>query len=224
MIGDRIDFRNRLIAVLPGSWFPDVAPIRDAVLDGLAGAWVTVYMMLQYVISQARISSASDIWLDLIAWDFFGWRLKRRSNESDDTLRGRIMFGLFCERATRLAVASALQSLTGNIASIFEPARTTDTGGYASLDGQGGGVGYGAAGGWGSLNLPFQCFVTAYRSADAGIGQVAGWGCAAGGYRVGSLEYASSDMVEAQVTDAEICFAVAGVLPIGTVVWIKINN
>src|ERR1700678_4320225 len=105
MTGDQSDFRNRLIAVMPGSWFPDSTPILDALLGGLAAAWSPIYNMLQYVKSQARISSASDVWLDLVAWDFFGRRLKRRPSESDDRLRDRIMLEMFRERATRFGLA-----------------------------------------------------------------------------------------------------------------------
>ena len=224
MTGDQADVRNRLTAVLPRGWFPDSTPILDAMLEGLATAWAAVYCMLLYVRAQTRIHTASDTWLDLIAWDFFGRCLRRRPNESDDTLRNRLMLGMFSERATRSAIASAIQILTGRAASIFEPACTTDTGGYASLRGQGGGIAYGAAGGWGSLKLPFQCFITAYRPVDAGIGQVAGWGSVAGGYGIGCLEYASLDIVQAQVTDAEMYSAVAQVLPIGTIGWVKVDG
>jgi hypothetical protein len=222
MTGDQTDFQNRLMAVLPGSWFPDTTPILNALLRGLAGAWSPIYTMLQYVRSQARISSASDTWLDVVAWDYFGRRLKRRPSESDQGLRDRIMLEMFRERATRLGLRSVLQDLTGRSPIIFEPARSTDTGGYASLDGQGGGIAYCAAGGWGNLNLPFQCFITAYRPVGTGIGLVAGWGCADGGYGVGSVEYASLDMVSTQVTDADICYATTAVLPIGTIGWIQI--
>jgi hypothetical protein len=224
MTGDQSDFQNRLRAVLPACWFPDTTPILDTLLGGLGSAWALIYTLLQYVTSQTRITSATDIWIDLVAWDFFGWRLKRRATESDDALRRRIMLEMFRERATRFAVESALRDLTGRAPIIFEPARTSDTGGYTSREGQGGGIAYNAAGGWGNLSLPFQCFVTAYRPADAGIGLVAGWGCLAGGYGVGSIEYASLDMIVAQVTDTDIYSAVTGVLPAATIGWTKIAD
>jgi hypothetical protein len=222
MIGDQTDFQNRLRTVLPASWFPDYTPVLDTLLSGLGTAWVLIYTMLQYVTSQTRITSASDIWLDLIAWDFFGRRLRRRSSEGDDALRSRIMLEMFRERATRLAVESVLQDLTGRSPIIFEPARTSDTGGYASLGGKGGGVAYNSAGGWGNLGLPFQCFVTAYRPNAGGIGQVTGWGDCAAGYGVGAIEYASLGMVQAQVTDADIYSAIMGVLPVATIAWTNI--
>jgi hypothetical protein len=134
------------------------------------------------------------------------------------------MLEMFRERATRLAVESVLQNLTGRVPVIFESARTTDTGGYTSFAGQGGGIAYNAAGGWGNLNLPFQCFVTAYRPNEGGIGQVTGWGDFAGGYGVGAIEYASLAMVQSQVTDADIYSAIMGVLPAATIAWTNITD
>jgi len=222
MIGDQSDFQNRLRAVLPQSWFPDDVPILYSLLGGLGAVWSVIYTLLQYVSSQARIASASDIWLDLITWDFFGYRLRRRSSESDNALRRRIMLEMFRERATRFAVESVLQDLTGRAPIIFEPARTSDTGGYASFTGQGGGIAYNSVGGWGNLSLPFQCFVIAYRPIDGGIGQVSGWGRFAGGYGVGAIEYGSLDMIQAQVTDADIYCAVREILPVATIGWTQI--
>ena len=188
MIGDQGDFQNRLNAVLPTGWFPDNSPILDALLGGLGAAWSLIYDMLQYVKSQARIASASGIWLDIIAWDFFGYQLERWPVESDDGLRRRIMLEMFRVRATRSAVATVLHDLTGRDPALFEPARTTDTGGYTSSNGLGGGLSYNTAGGWGNLSLPFQFFVTAYRPNSGGIAQVSGWGGYAGGYGVGAVE------------------------------------
>jgi hypothetical protein len=46
----------------------------------------------------------------------------------------------------------------------------------------------------------------------------------AGGYGCGAIEYASLDMVQGQVTDADIYAAVADVLPVAAVGWTKITN
>ncbi len=100
---------------------------------------------------------------------------------------------------------------------IFEPMLATDTGGYTV-----GGVGYGAGGGWASMALPFQCFVTAYRPSGSGIVQVGGWGSPAGAYGTGALEYASLTMVQGQVTDTDINQAIYGVLPVAAVAWTRI--
>lgn len=207
MVGTTQDMLARLKAVLPAGWFPDTTPVLDGVLSGLAAAWSFLYGQLSYVARQTRVSTATDMWLDLAAQDFFGLRLQRRNAEQDDAFRLRIQQELKRERGTRAAVVAALADLTGRVPLVFEPARTTDTGGWGTA------LGYGAAGGWGSLALPFQCFVTAYRPHAGGIANVAGYGTG------GPIQYASLSMVQGQVTDADIYGAVAGVLPTATIAW-----
>src|ERR1700759_724547 len=86
MIGDQQDMAARLRTVLPTHWFPDVAPVLDGLLNGLATGWSSIYNLRQYVKAQTRIGTASDIWLDIVALDFFGSRVARRVNQSDDSL------------------------------------------------------------------------------------------------------------------------------------------
>jgi hypothetical protein len=222
--GDEGDILARLKAVLPARWFPDSAPILDGLLTGLSSGWSWVYQQLQYVRAQTRIASATDIWLDIIAQDYFGPRLVRRTGQGDPAFRSTIQHELFRERATRNAVVSLLHDLTGRPPLVFEPARTADTGGYTSSTGGGGGIAYGSAGGWGSLALPFQCFITAYRPLGGGIAMVSGWCCAGGAYGQGAIEYASLAMVRAQVTDQDIYNAVSDVLPIASIGWTKIAD
>lgn len=164
------------------------------------------------------------MWLDIIGRDFFGLSLSRRPDEGDASYRRRIQLELFRERGTRAAVTSVLSDLTGRSPVIFEPARTTDTGGYGSAVAAATGLSYGVAGGWGSLQLPFQSFVMAYRPAGPGIALVSGWGQGAGGYGIGNIEYGNLDMIEGQVTDADIMAAVASVLPIASTVWVAISK
>lgn len=215
---------GRLRAVLPTGWFPDTAPTLSGLLGGLASGWAWVYDQWQYVKTQTRIASATDIWLDVIALDFFGAALSRPSGQSDDVFRASITREMFRQRGTRGAVISALQDLTGRVPAVFEPARTADTGGYGSLPSESNGFAYGVAGGWGSLNLPFQCFVTAYRPVGSGIATIFGWGSCVGGYGQGIIEYASLDMVQGQVTDSQIYAAVADVLPAATIAWTSITD
>jgi len=216
--GSPDDMLARLKAVLPLHWFPDATPVLDGLLAGLASAWSWLYGLLAYVRAQTRIATATDVFLDIIAQDFFGGRLARRTGQSDTAFRQRIRIELLRERGTRAAIVSVLTDLTGRAPTIFEPARTTDTGGYGVA------VAYGAAGRWGSLLLPFQCFVTAYRPTGAGIAEVAGYGAVTGGYGAGAIEYADLAMVQGQVTDSDIYQAVAGVLPVATIAWTTITG
>lgn len=225
MTGDKADFVQRLKGVLPSRWFPDSAPVLDGLLSGLASGWSWLYGLLDTVRQQARISTANGIFLDMIAADFLESRLVRRSAQTDADFRVVITRELVRERGTRAAVVSSVRDLTGCMPAIFEPARSSDTGGYGGCGITAGtGLAYGMAGGYGSLALPFQCFVTAYRPPGAGISNVGGWRSGAGGYGRGAIEYASLSMIAGQVTDAEIFASIAAVLPANVVAWTRISN
>jgi hypothetical protein len=75
MTGDQQDMLSRLRTVLPMRWFPDDAPILTGLLSGLASAWSWAHDLLQCVTAQTRIATATDIWLDIIAQDYFGNQL-----------------------------------------------------------------------------------------------------------------------------------------------------
>lgn len=224
MVGDQADFLRRLKAVLPTSWFADDTPVLDNLLSGLGSAWSWVYGLRQYLQSQTRISTATDIFLDIIASDFFGSSLVRKINEPDESLRARIKSELFRDRGTRNSVITVLADLTGRTPIVFEPACSTDTGGYGSIGFDGGGIGYCVGGGWGSTTLPFQCFITTFRPTTGGIAQVAGWGSPNSAYGSGTTEYASLEMAVGQIMDQDIYDAVAGVMPIATIGWTRIQN
>jgi hypothetical protein len=211
MIGDPPDMAARMQAVLPARWFGDAAPLLRAVLAGLGTCWSIMYGLLQTVRAQARIATASGGFLDMISADFFGTALPRRNAEADTLFRVRIDQELLRPRATRAALALALTELTGNPPVIFEPARTSDTGGYSL-----GGVGYGVAGGWGSLQLPYQVFVTAFRPAGGGIALLAGYGTG------GIAGYGDLSMVTTVVSDADIQQAVTQILPAASIAWMNI--
>ena len=224
MTGDSQDMLVRLRAVLPARWFPDESPVLDAVLAGLSSAWAWCYGLVQYARAQTRIATATDFWLDIVAGDFFGNALLRRSGEDDAPFRGRILGNLFQDRGTRAALVSTLTHLTGRTPVVFEPAHATDTGAYGGASGNVTGLGYGVVGGWGNLQLPFQCFVRAYRAEGSGIAVVAGWGASAGGYGIGAEQYASLSMIQGQVTDTDINQAVASVMPAATIAWLHISS
>jgi hypothetical protein len=218
MIGDRDDMASRMRAVLPARWFGDAAPVLDGVLGGMGEMWSRVHALLQRAVRQTRLATADGAFVDMIAQDFFGRGLRRRLGEADDPYRVRIAAELLRERGTRHAVVAALEDLTGRLPVVFEPARPADTGGW----GRGGA--YGSAGGWGSLDLPMQCFVTAFRPAGQGIRAVAGWGDASGAWGGGALKYASLTEIAGQVTDADIAGAVAGVMPVASIAWLRISS
>jgi hypothetical protein len=218
MTGDAADMHARLLTLLPLRWFPDVAPRLTAVLAGLAEAPSWLYRMLSYTKLQTRIATATDSFLDLVAQDYFATTLTRRTGEGDTAFRARIMGDLLRDRATRPALIAALTDLTGRAPSVFEPSAPGDTGGWGVA------VGYGIAGGWGSLTLPFQSFVTVRRPLGSGVPLVSGYSSGAGGYGGGTIEYVSAAMVQSQVTDADIIDTVARTIPAATIAWMRIAD
>lgn len=228
MIGDRVDIAGRLRSVLPPRWFGETTPVLDTLLNGIAAGWEYSYRFLQYTRAQTRLATASGLWLDLIAKDFFGNPLSRVLGQSDDAFRVVIQRNILRPLGTRTAVISALADLTGRPPIVFEPRNTADTGGYGRLlpsgAAVGGGAGYCISGGWGSLALPFQCFVTAFRPRGNGVAYVSGWGLYNGGYGVGTIEYADVDLIQGHVSDAEIEKALARTSPAGVVMWLNIQS
>jgi hypothetical protein len=223
MTGDRQDMLARLKAALPVGWFPDTTPVLDMVLQGLAWSWSWSYGVLDYVRRQTRLATATDVWLDIAARDFFGIRIVRRG-QGDAAFRAEIRREVLRERGTRAAVVAVLTDTTGRQPTVFEPARTADTGAWGGATGHVTGLASGAVGGWGSLALPYQAFVTAYRPSGSGIANVAGWSASAGGYGVGAIEYGALAMTQAPVMDADIYAAVASVMPVAAIAWTRISN
>ncbi len=218
MQGDAGDMLARLKAVLPARWHGEANATLDAVLAGLADGWAWLHELLAAVRAEARIATASGATLDLIAADYFGQRIRRRRGQGDAAFRLAILRELLRERATRPAVLAVLRDLTGRDAAVFEPRRPADTGGWGVA------CGYGAAGGWGSLALPYQCFVTVRRPLGSGISRLNGWGGGSGGWGAGAAAWASLAMIEGQVTDADIHAAVAAVVPAAAVAWVRIED
>jgi hypothetical protein len=213
MLGDVGDFVSRLKRVLPPRWFGDIAVNEDAVLSGFGTAWAKMYTLIQAIRAQARLATAYGGFIDMIAVDFFGTNLPRRSDEGDIFYRTRIGFELLRPRGTRAAMVMAMREMTGRPVSVFEPARPADTGGYNV-----GGVGYGVAGGWGNLSLPLQSFLIVQRPQGGGIAELAGYGTG------GGLAYGNQAMVTTQVTDADIYAAAAAIMPATYRVWTQIRN
>lgn len=228
--GDQADIVARMRAVLPGQWFPvpdqsgaGSTPILDALLNGAAACGAWLYALLQNVVQQSRITTASGIFLDGIAADYFASNLQRLAGEGDPSFRSRIKATLLLPLGTRAGIARALTILTGREPAIIEPWNTGDTGGYNLARG------YGVAGTYGSLMLPAQLFVTAYRPSGSGIANVAGYYGAgnttgAGGYDMGAIEYGALTDVAGQVTDAAIFAAVDHARAAGITAWVHITE
>ena len=216
MIGDKDDMADRIRRELPRRWFGDNTPrpTLDAILAGLGTAWASLHGYLAYIAQQSRIATATDSFLDMLAHDFLGDTLVRLPHEIDAFFRGRIRREILREKATRAALVADLIDLTGQQPWVFEPANADDTGGYDT-----GYLGYDIGGGYGSLTMPFECLVVAYRPLNPGIPAIDGYdGAGIGGYDTGAIEYLAETDFQG-VSDEQIRSAILGVIPAAVVVW-----
>lgn len=213
---------SRMRLDLPRGWFAPEGqtPVLDGILAALGWSHEQACAWRLYVSEQDRLATVSDIFLDLYALDFLGTSLARNPSESNASFRTRIRAAILQPRATRAAITNALTVLTGTAPVLIEPFNPSDCGGYGT-----GALGYGAAGAYGSLRMPAQVLVTAYRPplplpAFSGLG---GYGSPTSGYGVGAADYISVTS-ETGVTDADIYSAVHSVMAAGVVAWIELEN
>lgn len=218
--GDQNDVLARLKAVLP-PWFGAPTPVLDGVLTAFAYTGSFIYTLFAYAKKQTRILTATDGWLDMIAGDFFGTALTRAQGQTDASFLARIRANMFREKGTRNAIIRVLYDLTGRTPIVFESERPLDTGAWnnpATLA-------YGVAGRYGSLIMPFQALIQAYRPLGSGIPFVNGYGQPAGGYNAASrAEYASLSDIQGAITDADIYAAINSVRPVATTMWVQITS
>jgi hypothetical protein len=219
--GDSDNLVERVRQILPRRWFHWDAPIRDALLGGIADGAAWNYALLAFVRLQSRIASSTGIFLDLIGWDFFGGRFVRRNGESDSSFRPRIILEILRPRQTRAAIIRMLTDLTGRAPVVREFFNPGDAGGYniPQMGGYGTGPGF-----YGSLQFPNTVFITAYRSPEQGIPAVDGYGGYAGGYGIGTIEYVNLNFVAGNLTDAEIYQDVRDTVAAGVIPWVALED
>lgn len=211
--GDVQDMQSRLRAALPQHWFADNAPVLQGLQTGVAWAMNSAYGNITYTALQTRIKTATGIFLDIIANDFFDGTLPRLMNEGDDAFRARILANLFVKGPTRGNMSRVLTLLTGKTPAIFEPSNTTDSGGwdgyfYWDIDG-----------GWGDP-LPYQSFITVYRPSQALV-SLAEWDA----WRfTWDVQAYWSDASPNAITDAALIAAVESTRALGTIVWMRIAD
>ena len=209
--GDQQDMLTRLRALMPKSWFPISAPNETAKLSGPAWALSTVYAQITYAALQTRIKTATDGWLDVISYDFFGTALPRLINEQDGPFRARILANLFVKGPTRADMVAVLTLITGRGPRIIESSNATDTGGWDA------GCYWDVPGSWGDP-LPYHCAIDVYRPSQTLVdaGEWDTWRLAWDAYG------AWSDASPTAINDAALIAAVESTRPLGTVVWMRI--
>lgn len=214
-IGDNADMAARLRRLLP-PWFGESNPLVDALVAAAAVVLAFAYSLFAYAKAQTRIRTATGIWLDIIAQDFYGLGLLRAINESDDAYRVRIIAGLFRPKATREAIAEVVESLTGEAPTIIEPFSPKDCGAYDK-----GYAGYGVAGAYGSMLTPAQAFLITSRPVLPAVAYIGGWHKGPWGYGVGKGAYTSLVSI---IPDSAIYAAIAATKAEGVRIWVAFSG
>lgn len=209
----------RLQGLLPTGWFNDDTPVLDALTLGMGALWAGLIGLIDTVRAQTRIATASGVFLDLAALDYCGAAVSRRAGESDRAFSARLRATVLAARATRAALEQAIERVTGRSPQIFEPFNPTDCGGYSTNT-----LGYGVCGGYGSLALPYQLFVTAYRPDAVPASHAGGYNHGPGGYNAGPMAWVDPGDNPGLLTDSEIYAAIADALPVNAVAWTRLED
>ena len=213
--GDSVDFRNRIISVIP-PWFGDVStdPVIGGLIAGAAYVFAQCFSLLSYVRLQTRIETASDGWLDLVSLDYFGATLPRKANEADGPFRTRILAALFPQRVTRPGMMAALTMLTGTPPVLFEPWRPADAAcaGYA----------YAGVSRAGSYNTPAQAFITVTLPPSNGGAIIAGAGSNYAGAGSNYMAAVGETTLAGNITDQDVYDTVNAFKAEGTTMWVQI--
>ncbi|MCJ2084587.1 hypothetical protein MKK88_01070 [Methylobacterium sp. E-005] len=211
--GSATDLLRRLKSLFPRRWTSDTAPVRDAVFGGIGDSLAWLYAQQQTVKAGTRRAGTIGYLLDIDAWGFFQGRILRRAGEADAAWRKRYTDEIFRPRATRAAIDKAVYDLTGKHPIIVDPWNPNDTAAYRYSY-------YGQAK-YGSLGLPYQFFVTAYRPCPPGIPNIAGY--RSGYYGAPTTSYISLSQITSPVPDSEIYATIARTAAAGVVSWTRIQ-
>jgi hypothetical protein len=214
-LGGADDIIRRIKLLLPKGWWNFQAPIRDAIIGGVADGAAWCYSLLAYAKRQTRVAWANDLWLDIIAKDYFGGFIRRRVNEQDSDFRIRIQKELIRERVTRQGMIDTLTDLTGNVPYIFEPWNTGDTGAWNE-----GHFAWDIGGGWGDTILPAQAFINVIPP-GGGIPNAPGWDTAAFGWDVGGM-WGDMSLIVGTITNQEIYDTINITRPTGSIAWTQL--
>lgn len=224
--GDQADIVNRQSSAFPAGWFQGLTPIRDGILNGSAaiGAWL--YSLWVYIKLQTRIATASDGWLDIISWDFFGPTMPRNTNETDAAFSRRLRFNILPIRATRQGMINVLTFMTGYAPQISEGFRPIDTGAWSLLGG------WSLLGSWGvpvgSAAAAYQAFITIIMKPQ-GIPSRSAWGSGFGGYSrpgigSGGLVWSALTDMPGYVSQSALFAAINAFKTFGTLIWVTFQQ
>lgn len=206
-IGDQDDIAARLERVL-APWFGDDDDAKaaiNALMRAPAWALAQLHSLVVYARKQTRLATATDGWLELVAYDFLGDELPRATDEPDAEYSLRIRREIVRDRVTRKALSQLIIDLTGSAPEMYRPTRAGDCGGWGMP-----GLAYGRVGKWGSRRAPYEVWLTVPYPQGYGIPDRGGWGTGVGGYGVGNFSYVDdADLKGSGPTATDILAAVA---------------
>lgn len=113
---------ERLLNALP-PWFGEGHSILDVLLTGSALCSQLEYDNILYAAQQTRIKTATGVFLDLAATDYFDSALPRLLNEPDFVYSARIIDNLLKEKATFAALyrtVSSVMTTTAASVAVYE--------------------------------------------------------------------------------------------------------
>lgn len=216
--GDSNDFLSRLKALLPYRWFSAyAAPNRDAVLGGISDALAWTYSLVQYAKAQIRIATATGPWLDVLGLDYLGLRVTRKAGQPDSSWRVTLAKEIIRTRVTRAGIVQAVEDITSQPATIFEPFNAADTGGlgYFGLNEPTCLIG--------SLAFPHTVLVNAVEPGGGAVPSLSGLNDTWGGLGAGAFALADLSTVTGVVTNQNVYDMINAVRAAGITAWVYLG-
>lgn len=217
MIGDFNYFFNRIYGRLPTGWFPDdptQAPVISSIVAMIAYSASYIFARISYAENQARISTASGLFLDVIANEMLGpYNFPRRSNETDGNYRTRILTEILRTRGTRAAMVSALHDLTGYNPSIFQPVKDAQGWDNDFFDSP--------TMLYGSYDQPYTAYIDVKLPPGTGITFDKSFDT--GFWDDGLLAYGDNSQLQSVVGEQEVFNTIAATAPAGTTILVSIH-
>lgn len=219
-VGDSDDFVRRLRSLIPSGWIAQYsltgqfsAYVSQAVLGGLADSLSWCYGLLQGAKAATRRLTLVGWLIDLDAVGFFGITFLRRSGESDASFSLRYRKEVFRPRGRRQDIIAALTDLTGRTPTLIEPWNPADTAAYD--------YSFYDHCIYGTLDLPFQYFITVFRPVSPGIPNIAGYDY--GFYDAPTTAYIDLSEVVSPISDVDLYAAVARNTAAGVIPWTQLQ-
>jgi len=216
--GDQKDVAGRLVSILPPSWFPDPAANKWSLLQGFANVASWCFNLIAFAKLQTRISTATGVFLDLIAFDYFGRGFLRKRGQPDNSFSIGIKREVLRPRQTRAAIIEAVNDLTQTPVTVFEPWNAGDSGGFGRAF-----AFNEPTAAWGSNAYPYTIFVTAVEPAGAGIPGLSGFNDSWSGFGAGAFFFADLSTVSGLVTNQDIFNAIERSRAAGVTCWVNIG-